>query len=297
MPEKTLRWLEWMRGPARWAMNRGAAPLSNAAATLAYTARHREWLAADAVRARLRHEIDGAFDRWQVILAPIAPVAAFPHDPRPFQRRTLTTSDGRTLRYDSMLTWIALATALHLPATAIPAGTLIREYSYFSVTELSEYMTTEEDNRAILAAETFDDSAAFEKRASELAQRKANYEHFRLYPELPDWEVMGFYPMSKRRAGNDNWYTLDFDARKKLMGGHARVGRKYSGRISQLISGSTGLDDWEWGVTLMAHQVDALKEIVNEMRFDEVTARYGEFGRFFISMTMPVTDLWLHLHL
>ncbi len=178
-----------------------------------------------------------------------------------------------------------------------PAGTLIREYSYFSVTELSEYMTTEEDNRAILAAETFDDSAAFEKRASELAQRKTDYEHFRLYPELPDWEVMGFYPMLKRRAGNDNWYILDFDARKKLMGGHARVGRKYSGRISQLITGSTGLDDWEWGVTLMAHQVDALKEIVNEMRFDEVTARYGEFGRFFISMTMPVTDLWLHLHL
>ena len=122
MPDKTVRRLEWMRPAARWAMNRGAGPLSTAAATLAYTARHREWLAADAVRARLRHEIDGAFDRWQVILAPIAPVAAFPHDPRPFQQRNLTTSDGRTLRYDSMLTWIALATALHLPATAIPAG-------------------------------------------------------------------------------------------------------------------------------------------------------------------------------
>ena len=122
MPDKTVRRMEWMRPAARWAMNRGAGPLSSAAATLAYTARHREWLAADAVRARLRHEIDGVFDRWQVILAPIAPVAAFPHDPRPFQRRTLTTSDGQTLRYDSLLTWISLATALHLPATAIPAG-------------------------------------------------------------------------------------------------------------------------------------------------------------------------------
>lgn len=180
---------------------------------------------------------------------------------------------------------------------SFPPGTLVREYSYFSVTELSEYMTTEEDNRAILAAETFDDSAAFEKRASELAKRKTDYEQFRLYPELPDWEVMGFYPMSKRRVGGDNWYSLEFDARKKLMGGHARVGRKYSGRISQLITGSTGLDDWEWGVTLMAHQVDALKEIVYEMRFDEVSARYGEFGRFFICMKLPPADLWPHLHL
>jgi chlorite dismutase len=108
---------------------------------------------------------------------------------------------------------------------------------------------------------------------------------------------MGFYPMAKRRAGNDNWYSLDFAARKKLMGGHARVGRKYAGRISQLITGSTGLDDWEWGVTLMAHQVDALKEIVYEMRFDEVSARYGEFGRFFISMRMKSADIWQHLHL
>ncbi len=180
---------------------------------------------------------------------------------------------------------------------SFPPGTLVREYSYFSVTELSEYMTTAEDNRATLAAEAIDDSAAFEKRASELAKRKADYEHFRLYPELPDWEVMGFYPMSKRRVGNDNWYSLDFDARKKLMGGHARVGRKYAGRISQMITGSTGLDDWEWGVTLMAHQVDALKEIVYEMRFDDVSARYGEFGRFLIGMKMPPADLWSHLYL
>ena len=179
-----------------------------------------------------------------------------------------------------------------------PAGALVREYSYLSVTELTEYMPTEDDNRAMLAAEKLEPgSEAYEKRAAELARRKAEYEHYRLYPELPDWEVMGFYPMAKRRAGNDNWYSLDFAARKKLMGGHARVGRKYAGRISQLITGSTGLDDWEWGVTLMAHQVDALKDIVYEMRFDEVSARYGEFGKFYISMRMPLADLWQHLHL
>ena len=179
-----------------------------------------------------------------------------------------------------------------------PPGTLVREYSYLSVTELSEYMSSDEDNKALLAGEKLEPGTeAYEKRAAELAKRKAEYEHYRLYPELPDWEVMGFYPMSKRRQGNDNWYSLDFAARKKLMAGHARVGRKYGGRISQLISGSTGLDDWEWGVTLMAHQADALKEIVYEMRFDEVSARYGEFGPFYINLRLAPGDLWQHLHL
>ena len=179
-----------------------------------------------------------------------------------------------------------------------PAGTLVREYSYLSVTELTEYMPTDEDNRAMLAAEKLEPGTeAYEKRVAELAKRKAEYEHYRLYPELPDWEVMGFYPMSKRRTGHDNWYSLEFAARKKLMGGHARVGRKYAGRVSQLITGSTGLDDWEWGVTLMAHRVDALKDIVYEMRFDEVSARYGEFGKFFINLRLPLPDIWQHLRL
>jgi chlorite dismutase len=142
-----------------------------------------------------------------------------------------------------------------------PPGALSQVFSYLSVTELSEYMTTEEDNRRTLIEHEnlSPDSEAFQKRMGELGERMRQYEQYRLYPEMPDWEVMGFYPMSKRRAGTDNWYMLDFAARKKLMGGHARVGRKYAGRVSQLITGSTGLDDWEWGVTLMAHQLDALK--------------------------------------
>jgi len=138
---------------------------------------------------------------------------------------------------------------------------------------------------------------AYHQRLEAAKKRQAEYEQYRLYPEMPDWEVMAFYPMSKRRSGHDNWYTLDFETRKKLMGGHARVGRKFAGRISQLITGSTGLDDWEWGVTLMAHQLDALKEIVYEMRFDEVSARYGEFGPFYINMRLPADELWAHLKL
>jgi len=180
-----------------------------------------------------------------------------------------------------------------------PAGTLRTEFSYFSVTELTEYMPTEEDHvRQLREHEKLaPDSEAYRKRWAELSQRKAEYEHYRLQPELPDWEVMAFYPMNKRRSGADNWYLLDLSTRKRLMGGHARVGRKYSGRVTQLISGSTGLDDWEWGVTLVAHRVDALKEIVHEMRFDEVSARYGEFGPFYVNLRLSPAALWEHLHL
>jgi len=180
-----------------------------------------------------------------------------------------------------------------------PPGTLQTVFSYLSVTELSEYMPTEEESRQMLIQQEKlpPDSEAFKTRMAESNKRRADYEHYRLYPELPDWEVMGFYPMSKRRNLGDNWYSLDFETRKKLMGGHARVGRKYAGRVSQLITGSTGLDEWEWGVTLMAHQVDALKEIVYEMRFDEVTARFGEFGPFFVNLRLKPGGLWEHFRL
>ena len=122
MPIEALRRLEMGRPFAKRALARGDGPLSSAVATLAYTARHREWMGADAVRARLRHEIAPTFDAYSVILAPIAPVAAFPHDRRPFSRRILEMSDGHQVPYNAMLTWISLATALHLPATAVPAG-------------------------------------------------------------------------------------------------------------------------------------------------------------------------------
>jgi hydrogen peroxide-dependent heme synthase len=180
-----------------------------------------------------------------------------------------------------------------------PPGTLETVYSYLSVTELTDYMPNDEENRRLVVEQEKLEpgTEAFDKRFAELTKRKEEYEHYRLYPELPDWEVMCFYPMNKRRQGSDNWYLLDFPTRKKLMGGHARVGRKYAGRISQLITGSSGLDDWEWGVTLVAHQLDAIKDIVYEMRFDEVSARYGDFGTFYLNLRLNPVALWEHLHL
>jgi hydrogen peroxide-dependent heme synthase len=168
-------------------------------------------------------------------------------------------------------------------------------YSYLSQTESSEYTTSREQ----YIAETLvgekglsEGSSEFESSLKEFDERMAHYLKHRLYPVLPDWPVICFYPMSKRRQGADNWYSLDYESRRKLMGGHARVGRAYSGRILQLITGSTGLDEYEWGVTLLAKDTIDIKSIVYEMRFDEVTARYGEFGDFYIGMQLPLDVLF-----
>jgi len=142
----------------------------------------------------------------------------------------------------------------------LAAAPLSLEWSYVSLTERSEYTDDEERARA------------------------------RLYPNLPRKRAICFYPMSKRRAPDANWYELPFDQRKQLMGGHARVGRAYAGRVLQLITGSTGLDDWEWGVTLLADDPAALKEIVYDMRFDEVSARYAEFGPFVTGLLLDPAD-------
>ena len=115
----------------------------------------------------------------------------------------------------------------------------------------------------------------------------------RLYPELPPagMPAFCFYPMSKRRSAADNWYTLPFDDRLALMHGHGAVGRNYRGRVLQLVTGSTGLDDWEWGVTLFGTSPDELKACVYEMRFDEASARYAEFGPFWTGIVGSVDSV------
>jgi chlorite dismutase len=165
-------------------------------------------------------------------------------------------------------------------------------WSYFSLTELSEYTSTEDDERARLAHEEGLDGERLEARLAEWRDRMAHYQEHRIHPRLPAKRCCCFYPMSKRRSGADNWYELPFDARKELMGGHARVGRGYAGRVLQLITGSTGLDDWEWGVTLLADDPAALKDIVYEMRFDPASADYAEFGPFVTGLLLePIEAL------
>ncbi|MDQ1481727.1 MAG: hydrogen peroxide-dependent heme synthase [Actinomycetota bacterium] len=163
-------------------------------------------------------------------------------------------------------------------------------YSYVSLTEQSEYGATEDDERARLASEEGLATAEIEKRLVAWRDRIAHYREQRIHPRLPPKNVCCFYPMSKRRDPGANWYELPFEERKELMAGHARVGRTYAGRVLQLITGSTGIDDWEWGVTLLADDPVSLKEIVYEMRFDPVSARYADFGPFFTGLVLPTAE-------
>jgi chlorite dismutase len=190
---------------------------------------------------------------------------------------------------------LQVATAFEKRLTlSLGADVLQPCYSYLSQTERSEYTTTTAQH----AAELIRDKNMTEGREeylqaiSEFEQRMEHYLQHRLYPVLPNWPAICFYPMSKKRSGADNWYALDYETRRTLMAGHARTGRNFSGRILQLISGSTGLDEYEWGVTLLAKDTIDIKSIVYEMRFDEVSVRYGEFGDFYIGMQLPLDELF-----
>ncbi len=176
---------------------------------------------------------------------------------------------------------------------------LMPTFSYYSLTERSEYTTTSEQYRKTLASEKGleEGTEEFDQALREFEERMEKYTQNRLYPVLPDWPVACFYPMSKRRAPDQNWYELDFAERKLLMAGHAKVGRTYAGRILQLITGSTGLDDMEWMVTLFSHNTEDIKQIIYEMRFDRVSARYAEFGDFYIGLQLPPGDILARLQL
>jgi chlorite dismutase len=115
----------------------------------------------------------------------------------------------------------------------------------------------------------------------------------RLYPVLPPEgkRAWCFYPMSKKREAHANWFMLAFDDRRDLMMDHGKSGRTFAGRIVQLITGSTGLDDWEWGVTLFGVNPDDLKDVVYTMRFDQASALYAEFGPFYTGMVTPIDEL------
>ena len=144
------------------------------------------------------------------------------------------------------------------------AGLKVAE-SYVSVTEVSEY-------------------------ASGMPEKMIND---RLFPVLPP-AGMGafcFYPMSKRRGEEHNWYALSYDERMRLMRQHGTAGKAFKGRILQVVTGSTGLDDWEWGVTLFGVHVDDLKECVYSMRFDEASTLYGEFGAFYTGLVGTVDEV------
>lgn len=167
-------------------------------------------------------------------------------------------------------------------------------YSFLSVTEAGLYHLT-----AQLAREAAERGGAVgdEDYTAELSKRIAverdnPHVRRRLYPTLPDaMPYVSFYPMSKRRVPGQNWYALTLDERSRLMQTHGTTGRRYAGRVLQVITGAIGFDAWEWGVTLFAKDPLDFKKLVTDMRFDEVSAQYADFGDFYVGKLVPESDL------
>jgi chlorite dismutase len=249
------------------------------------------------------------FSQWQLLSAEeqrTAKVAlsALVQEVRALESTQLVTMSVVTPKAD--LGFMLITPDLHAAnriekqlSLSLGADVLIPVYSYLSLTEESEYVTTEEEHGRTLETEEKlkPGSPEFAQAMTAFRERMAKYRHERVYPTLPDWPVVCFYNMTKRRGEQRNWYTLPYDERRRLMGGHAKVGREYAGKIKQLITGSSGLDDAEWGVTLFASDTFQIKAIVYQMRFDEVSAIYGDFGEFYIGLQLPLDELFRRLQL
>jgi chlorite dismutase len=132
---------------------------------------------------------------------------------------------------------------------------------------------------------------AWDKEIADTLDRQRTAMSARLYPDIPPARYVCFYPMDRRRGEQKNWYMLPIQERQRQMHEHGMVGRRYAGEVRQIITGSVGFDDWEWGVTLFADEPLVFKKLIYEMRFDEVSAVYAEFGEFFTGIRRQTAEL------
>ena len=168
-------------------------------------------------------------------------------------------------------------------------------WSFVSMTEVSEYVPSVEQYGERLVAEGADPaSPEYSTKLKQYDHRLQIVRRQRLNPDLPNWPAVCFYPMNKRRDGSANWFLLDFPERERLMKEHGETGMEFAGKVTQLVTAALGLDDWEWGVTLWARNPQFLKEIVYRMRFDEASARYAQFGPFFVGYQATPADILKH---
>ena len=179
---------------------------------------------------------------------------------------------------------------------ASPMGTcLVPGYSFVSVTEISEYVfTVEQYGERLIEEGMVKGSEPWEIKVKAYAARLDAMNRQRLTPDFPPYRATCFYPMNKKRKVGENWFLLSKQERNRLMAEHARSGIAFAGKVSQLITVGLGLDDWEWGVTLWGANPDYLKQIVYQMRFDEASARYAEFGPFLIGYVATADEILAH---
>lgn len=170
-------------------------------------------------------------------------------------------------------------------------------HSYLSLVELGLYESSVKTYPALANEGLAPFSDDWNTRIEEMMERQASAMASRLFPAIPETKYLCFYPMDKRRGEHVNWYSKGIQDRARMMREHGEIGRRFAGTVKQIISGSIGLDDWEWGVDLFADNPGVFKRLIYEMRFDEASALYGLFGAFYVGVRLPVSELgsWLSL--
>jgi chlorite dismutase len=163
--------------------------------------------------------------------------------------------------------------------------------SYVSIVELGLYESTRKLYEELGARGLQQGSDEWDKAAEEILDRQRKAMGMRLQPAIPEWRFLCFYPMDKKRGEEKNWYSVPFADRQRMMHEHGMIGRKYAGSVKQIISGSIGFDNWEWGVDLFAEDPVQFKQLIYEMRFDEASAVYALFGPFYAAMRVRAEGL------
>jgi len=156
--------------------------------------------------------------------------------------------------------------------------------SYLSIIELGLYESSLKTYRELTEQDIEPHSDEWKRAINETLDRQREAMRPRLFPEIPKSRYVCFYPMDRRRGEDKNWYTLPMEERARQMNEHGLVGRRYAGEVKQIITGSIGFDDWEWGVDLFADDPLIFKKLIYEMRFDEVSAVYAQFGHFYVGV-------------
>ncbi len=176
------------------------------------------------------------------------------------------------------------------------AGLRLSDYlepvsSYLSIIELGLYESTLKTYKSLAERGIAPHSEEWNREIGDVLKRQKEAMHSRLFPAIPPSRYLCFYPMDRRRGEDKNWYTLPMEERQRQMNEHGLVGRRYAGTVKQIITGSIGFDDWEWGVDLFADEPLVFKKLIYEMRFDEVSAVYALFGHFYVGVRCPAAQI------